>query len=148
MALFKKKKNENIWRPPNKKLIYPKWSYVYNSDTEEYYLVLSKTKSKFISQRAFWSWSVQPIMGTTETLSGYPLYGQTGFRPGSMIRSITTGAVFYIDGDSKRLITTPDFYSELGFQYNRIIDVSAEEIEFHKEGEQIKSVYLQKNKLG
>lgn len=135
--MWKKKK----WNPPRIKVKYPKWSYVYNVDNQKYYLVLTKTKKEFISDRAFKTWRVTAIQGTSESLSGYANYGKIGFRPGTLVKSMT-GKIYYIADENKRhLVTTPDLFLVLGFSAD-IQYVSNEELTLHEEGEEINDIRL------
>lgn len=132
---------KNKWNPPKTKIKYPKWSYVYNIESKKYYLVLNKVKKEFISKRAFDTWKMSPLLGTTESLSGYANYGKVGFRPGTIVKSMM-GNIYYIgDENKKHLVSTPDLFSVVGFS-TKIEYVSNDELIFHEEGEEINGVYL------
>lgn len=141
--MFKRTKSKQIeWIAPNIKVKYPKWSYVYNKDNSKYYLILGKSKKQFISERAFWSWKMQPLVTTNNALSGYPTYGKIGFRPGTIVISMSNLDYYIGDENKRHQISTPDFYAILGFTRNNAYVISDDELEFHEEGEKINGVYL------
>lgn len=135
--MFKKKKKE----PSRTKLNYPKWSYVYNIDNDKYYLILTRFKKEFISERAFRSWRMSAVRGTNESLSFYSNYGKVGFRPGTVVRSMSHEFYYIAEENKRHLITTPDFFSVLGFSSD-VYYISNKELLFHEEGEEISGIYL------
>lgn len=140
--MFWKKKikisEHNIFIPPNKKVLYPKWTFVYCQDTDEYFLIWNKPyKKKFISERAFLSWSHDPIIASKESLSGYALNGRLGFRSGTLLQQIGTTQQFLVTDSVVRAIKTPDLYDVLGYNYYDAIIISESELEFHTKGDDI-----------
>jgi hypothetical protein len=125
---------------PHRAVIYPKWSCVFVKKTNEYFLILEKTKKKFISNRAFNSWKYDYMLATRESISSYPLNGQLGFRSGTLVQAIGNGNIYLISDDTYRLIATPDFYTVLGYDLEKCMSISLDELEFHKKGEDIRSV--------
>lgn len=127
------------FEPPHKAVNYPKWTCVYIRSTDEYFLILEKTKKKFISARAFDSWKYNCLEGTRESISAYPLNGQLGFRSGTLVQPVGDNNQYFISDETYRLIATPDFYSVLGYDYRSCVSISLDELEFHKKGEDIRS---------
>ncbi len=122
------------WQPPTIRTNYPKWTYIYVEG--EYYLILSKTRKKFISQQAFYSWNAECIIGTKDSVSGYPLAGNVGYRPGTVIRTMNN-VFYYVEDEYVRRIADPKFFTVLGFDELNAYDVSDIEFAYHKEGEAI-----------
>ncbi len=99
------------------------------------YRVSENILHPLLSWRATVSWG-QPIL-PAEFIYDYevsPL--RIGFRPTSILQSTVDGKYYFIEGNKKRLITTPDFW-DLGFDEFEVLVVSQEELEFHKNGEDI-----------
>ena len=147
--IFKKKSQESQllmpqWKPEKTKVRYPKWTFLYIPDTNEYSLIWEKTRLIFISERAFRSWNRIPVTASKESVAGYQVWKRIGFAPGTLIESIVDGKRYFITGklfeEEKILIATPDFYEKLGFNPALAIIASAEEVNFHKEGEMISDI--------
>lgn len=148
--MFKKKSQELLssitnWIPPNNKVKYPRWTFVYIPELNEYSLLWDKTRLIFISERAFRSWNRIPLIASKESISGYKVWKRIGFAPGTLIESIIDKKRYFITGgklfeEEKQLIGTPDFYEKLGFNPNLAIVASMEEVNFHKEGEIISDI--------
>lgn len=138
-----RKRNQQVSQQlPNKPVKYPKWTFAKTDSV--YWLILDKTKMKFISERACLSWGKPYVLATQESLSNYQTWKEIGFAPGSMIRSMD-GLTWFLTGSNsleaeRRLINTPDFYSILGFNYYNAILVSQDELLFHKKGVDINNV--------
>ncbi len=140
--MFKKKSQSSLtnqWTPQKNKLKYPKWTFVYIPEINEYSLIWDKTRLIFISERAFRSWNKIPVIASKESISGYQIWKRIGFAPGTLIESVVDKKRYFITGgklfeEEKLLITTPDFYEKLGFNPNLAIIASMEEVNFHKEG--------------
>lgn len=139
--MFRKKQQllTEPWTPQKTKVKYPKWTFVYVPESNEYSLIWDKTRLIFISERAFRSWNRVPVISSKESLAGYNIWKRIGFAPGSIIRSIIDGKMYFISGgklfeEEKLLIATPDFYEKLGFNPSLAIVASMEEVNFHKEG--------------
>lgn len=127
------------WKPQATKVKYPKWTFLYIPELNEYSLIWDKTRLIFISERAFNSWNRPHIIGSKESVSGYNIWKRIGFAPGSIIQSVVDGKAYFISGgklfeEEKLLIATPDFYEKLGFDKSLAITASIEEVNFHKEG--------------
>lgn len=99
------------------------------------YRVSGNTLHPLLSWRAAVSWG-QPII-QAEYIYDYELSElKIGFRPTTIVQSVVDGKIYFIEGNKKRLITTPDFW-DLGFNEFEIIIVSQDELEFHKNAEDI-----------
>ena len=128
-----------VWTPPNKPVSYPMWTF---AKTEKgFWLVLDKTRSPIISERAAWSWGKPIVKSSEAALSNYRVGRSVGFAPGSLLRSMDNQH-WFITGSQpltteRRLISTPDFFGVLGFNPANAILVSADELSFHKEGDQV-----------
>lgn len=148
MKLFKKKELlVNSWSPSDNKCKYPKWTFVRIKDTNQYYLLLEKSKMEFISERAFRSWGRPYVLATKESISGYTNWRKIGFAVGSMIESMADGTLWFLSGKDllapeRRQISTPDFFNVLGFDMNDVYVVSLPEIDFHVRGEDIIGISL------
>lgn len=138
-----RKKNQTIpsstWTPSKTKVKYPKWTFIYIPDANEYSLIWEKTRLVFISERAFRSWNRVPVIASKESVSGYQIWKRIGFAPGTLIESVVDRKQYIITGgklfeEEKMLIGTPDFYERLGFNPSLAIIASMEEVNFHKEG--------------
>jgi len=140
MFAIRGKKAHVEFNAPHVPVSYPKWSCVFIENTHEYFMILEKTKKKFISNRAFNSWKYDYMLGTRESISNYPLNGQLGFRSGTLVQAIGNGNRYLISDDYYRLIATPDFYIVLGYDLEKCMSISLDELEFHKKGEDIRSV--------
>lgn len=148
--MFKKKTQESQlsisqWKPQNSKVKYPKWTFLYIPELNEYSLIWDKTRLIFISERAFRSWNRLPVIASKESVSGYQIWKRIGFAPGTMIESVVDKKRYIITGgklfeEEKMLIATPDVYEKLGFNPGLAILASLEEVNFHKEGEMISDV--------
>lgn len=133
------------WSPPRDKVKYPKWTFLYIPETNEYSLIWDKTRLIFISERAFRSWNKNPVIASKESVSGYKIWKRIGFAPGTVIESVVDGKKYFITGnklfeEEKMLIATPDFYDKLGFNPSLAVLASMEEVNFHKEGEMINDI--------
>lgn len=133
-----------MWSPPKNKVRYPKWTFLYIPETDEYSLIWEKTRLVFISERAFRTWNRIPVTASKESVSGYQIWKRIGFAPGTLIESVVDKKRYFITGklfeEEKILIATPDFYEKLGFNPALAIVASAEEVNFHKEGEMISDI--------
>ena len=99
------------------------------------YRVSGNTLNPLLSWRAAVSWG-QPIL-PAEIIYDYEVSTlKLGFRPTTIIQSVVDGRCYFIEGNKKRLITTPDFW-DLGFEKYEIVVVSQEELDFHKNAEDI-----------
>jgi len=133
------------WSPPRDKVKYPKWTFLYIPEINEYSLIWDKTRLIFISERAFRSWNKNPVIASKESVSGYKIWKRIGFAPGTVIESVVDGKKYFITGnklfeEEKMLIATPDFYDKLGFNPSLAVLASMEEVNFHKEGEMINDI--------
>jgi hypothetical protein len=133
--------------PPDRPLRYPKWTFAQVVDSNNYYLILDKTKMPFISERAFDSWGRNPVLVTARSISGYPTFKKIGFAPGTLLISQADKKEWFITGSDvlapeRRLIGDPGFYTVLGFDINDAYVVSLNEIDFHKKGEDIRDIAI------
>lgn len=133
------------WRPSKTAVKYPKWTFIYIPEINEYSLIWDKTRLIFISERAFKSWNRIPVIASKESIYGYKIWKRIGFAPGTLVESVVDRKQYFITGsklfeEEKLLIATPDFYDKLGFNPALAIVASIEEINFHKEGEMINDI--------
>jgi hypothetical protein len=138
----KQKQLNQKFYPPDKPVVYPKWTFAKVED--KYWLILEKTRMRFISERAFWSWGKPYVMASEKSLSKYDIWKNVGFSPGTLV-STMNGQTWFITGSKpleaeRRLILTPDFYFVLGFDEKNCFKISEQELLFHQEGEQINNV--------
>lgn len=127
---------------PAKPVVYPKWTFA--KTVEDYWLVLDKSRMRFVSERAFKSWGKPYVQATDKSLGNYEIWKKVGFAPGSLIRSMDM-QYWFITGSQpleteRRLIATPDFFNVLGFSVSNAIIVSQDELLFHKEGVPISGI--------
>lgn len=143
--MFRRKSQESTslptrteWTPSQRKVRYPRWTCVYVPEVDEYSLIWDKTRLVFLSERAFRTWGKIPLIASTESVSGYPVWKRLGYAAGTVIESVVDNTKYYITGklfeEEKLLIATPDFYEVLGFNPNLAVKASLEEVNFHKEG--------------
>lgn len=137
--------SNTIWKPELNKVKYPKWTFLYIPESNEYSLIWDTTRLIFISERAFRSWNRIPVIASKQSVSGYQIWKRIGFAPGTLIESIVDKKQYFIAGgklfeEEKMLVATPDFYEKLGFNPSLAIVASMEEVNFHKEGEMISNV--------
>lgn len=129
---------------PTDKIKYPIWTILKQSD--EYFIVTgTKAIRKLISQRAALSWSAIPVLTSKEALVDYVLTGRAGFRPGTILKSVVNGSCYFIGGTQiyealRMQILTPDFWSVALYDKASAVEVSLNELYFHKEGESIDNV--------
>lgn len=150
MSWFKKPLEQAVvikHTPPSKPLRYPKWTFAQVAGSNNYFLILEKTKMPFISERAFDSWGRNPIIVTEKSVSGYPTFKKIGFAPGTIVISQADKSEWFITGSDvlapeRRLVADPDFYQVLGFDIDDAYVVSLNEIDFHKKGEDIRDVAI------
>lgn len=136
--MFKKKSEPVKFVPPNKPVVYPKWTFAKVND--KYWLVLDKTRMQFVSERAFWSWQKPYVESSESALSKYTKWKKIGFAPGTLVRSMDN-QFWFITGSKpleteRRLVATPDFFT-LGYDARNAIIISNEELFFMKEGDPI-----------
>ena len=95
---------------------------------------------KITTDRVLNSWNFSYIVHSTEKVFGgkIKVAGTLGFRPGSLIRDISTSSIYVIDSSLKRRIEDPDYLYNLGINPNDVLLVSKEEADLHKDGEVIK----------
>jgi hypothetical protein len=104
----------------------------------EHFYIKGKRKFRIISDRILFSWSFPRTVYVTQTCADrYKTFGRMGFREGTVIRDITTSAIYLISENKKRLVTTPDALDNLGVLVDDIILVSPEEAGIHEGGEDI-----------
>lgn len=133
--------------PPKEQLRYPMWTFAKVAGMNDYWLILDKTRMKFISERAFLSWGHPAIIVSEESIAGYMVWKPIGFAPGTLIISEADNTKWYITGADplaaiRRQVTTPDFYIKLGFDLDDAYVVSLTEVDHHKKGEDISGISL------
>lgn len=128
-----------LWTPQKSKVKYPKWTFIFVPELNEYSIIWDKTRLVFISERAFRSWNKVPLIASKQSIAAYQIWKRVGFAPGTLIESIVDKKRYFITSgrlfeEEKFLIATPDFYEKLGFNPSLAIIASMEEVNFHKEG--------------
>ena len=97
---------------------------------ESFYRVIENKIHPIISDRAVYSWA-QPVLVSEFIFDYEESSAKIGFRPTSIL--LFDSSYYYIDGIKKRHIATPEFW-ELGFNKFEAIEVSKDELDFHKDG--------------
>lgn len=97
----------------------------------EYYYLLNGGLY-YLSPRVLESWRFPRIVHIVNTER--EIKGKMGFRPGTLISWIGDKKIYYIEGTQRRLVTDPDFLGAVG---NKIILVSKDELNLHKQGEDL-----------
>jgi len=104
----------------------------------DYFYIKGSKKFRIISDRILFSWSFPRTVYVTQACADrYKTFGRLGFREGTIIRDITTSAIYLISENKKRLVTTPDALDNLGVATDGIMLVSPEEAGIHEGGEDI-----------
>lgn len=84
------------------------------------------------------TWSFPHIIEATENAVGhYKILGKLGFREGTIIQNIADGKMYLISNNKRCHITDPAFFTEKGFDRNRVVVASNADTELHKDGEVI-----------
>lgn len=119
----------------NDPVLYPVDSAI-ETDEGVYFITKSGAKLKVYSPRVVQSWSFNLLPGTKKSLSMHKnAIGVLGFRNGTLIRNISDSKIYLIAGNKKRHVQNPDVFLKYGFDQNKIILVSQEEVNLHEDGE-------------
>jgi hypothetical protein len=89
------------------------------------------------SERVLQSWNFYLGHGTDASVSHFPRAGVIGFRDGTLIRDVSDGKMYLIEGSKKRHITSPDVLVLLDWP---VIDVSKLEAEIHPQGDELNAL--------
>ena len=109
-----------------------------DTGTNVYYLRGGK-RYRVYSPRALESWSIQPVLGTEQSLKQIPKSkAPLGFRDGTLIHNIADGKIYLISKNRRRHITSPDVLQRFGWKRRDAITVSDDEANLHVEGDKIK----------
>lgn len=112
--------------------------------TENGFYYINKINNKYVrfkikTYRILNSWNFSYIVNSTESVfSKVQVVGFLGFRSGTVIKDISSGLYYIIEGSAKRQIEDPDYITSLGIKIEDVLLVSKEEVELHKNGEVIK----------
>lgn len=113
-------------------------------ETENGFYYINKINGSYVrykikTKRILDSWNFPYIVHSTETVfKQMKIMGFIGFRPGSLVKDISTGLFYVIDGGTRRRIDNPDILDYMGMSPLDAILASSDEINLHKEGEVIK----------
>lgn len=132
MKWFQSKPQRSV-NVPQKPLDYP--SDVVVETENGWFFIRGKSKFKINSERVLASWKVDVLPGSTASVSKFKTAGVLGFRNGTLVRNIADGRYYLISENKRRHIVTPDVFEVYGFDYDRVIFVSQDEIDIHEEGE-------------
>lgn len=133
MKWFKREK----FVPPTTPVVYPSGSCV-RTEKGEFY-IKGGMRYRIPSQRILFSWKFRTIIQASEaSVAKYKLAGKVGFRDGSLLRDFGSGKLYVISDSKKRLISNPDILDCWGITVNEFVDVSTDEINIHRDGEDIK----------
>lgn len=102
-----------------------------------YFLVKGTKRFKFVSDRARKSWALRIVETDELAMQSVKVAGVVGFRDGTLIRDISSHKIYLISDYKKRLVTSPDVLSELGFKKSDAVLVSAKEAAMHQDGENL-----------
>ena len=109
-----------------------------DTGTNVYYLRGGK-RYRVYSPRVLQSWSIQPVLGTEQSLKQIPKSkAPLGFRDGTLIHNIADGKMYLISKNRRRHITSPDVLHRFGWRRRDAITVSDTEANLHVEGDKIK----------
>jgi hypothetical protein len=102
-----------------------------------YFYVKGEKRFRFVSDRARESWNLRVVKTTESAMNDCKTVGIIGFRDGTLIRDISSGKIYLITDNKKRLVVDPDDLKSLGFKKNDIVLVSKREADYQKEGEHL-----------
>jgi hypothetical protein len=114
-----------------------------HSEAGFFYIVSPVKRYRVTTRRVLDSWSPQRVVETSEAaLSKYRVVSKLRFRNGSLLRSVSSGKMYFISDGKRRHIQGPDVFDRLQieavFGQNTFINVSPEELELHPEGAPLK----------
>lgn len=106
-------------------------------ETEEHVWSIGEgTKTRVFSDRVLNSWGVTPLYGTEASLANHKeTKAVLGFRNGTLIKNIANGCYYLISGNKRRLIASPDVFTNFNLDKDMAIIVSDEEANLHPAGE-------------
>jgi hypothetical protein len=103
-----------------------------------YYYVNSKSRLFISTKRILDSWRFPYIVETTEDeCAKLPKFGKLGFRDGTLICDTSDQHLYLISKSLRRWVTGPDTLDRLGIKITSAVWVTHDEVELHKEGENI-----------
>ena len=122
---------------PQSPLNYPDGVAVSN-ELGHVYLIRGDTKHKLFSQRVVDSWNFSVVLrGSVESLRGFKNGPVLGFRNGTLVKNISDQKMYLISQNKRRHVQSPEFFDDLGFEWDEYYLVSEEEVNLHEEGEVI-----------
>jgi hypothetical protein len=102
------------------------------------FFLKGRYRYRITSDRILSSWNYPFVLASSElALSQYKMAGKLGFRQGTLIKDMSDGKLYLISENLRRLIDSPDFFDVMLFPRDKVIEVSHQEAELHKEGENI-----------
>lgn len=136
--MFKKKKRqEPVTLIYHTNVDYPNSTFIKDNLGNYYYLTNNKLY-KIVSERVLQSWSPPAIaLSHSSNLEKYQSGGRLGFRNGSLLRNISSGAYYIVSDNKCRWLVNPDIFDYLGYSTYDAIVVSNEEILLHELGDKL-----------
>lgn len=104
------------------------------------YLITGGKRYRFFSERCFSTWNLEPVVGSTISLSKFPSGGVLGFRDGTLICNYADGKVYFISKNKRRHLKSPDIIPNLGLSEDKVLKVSDAEANLHEDGVDIDGV--------
>lgn len=89
------------------------------------------------SERVLESWAFYVGRGTDASVSHFEKAGVIGFRDGTLIKDVSDGKIYLIEGSKKRHITSPDVLVLLDWP---VMEVSRLEAEIHPQGDDLNAL--------
>lgn len=109
----------------------------FNSGSD-YYMRTNDKFYRFVSERAFKSWSLEPVMlihGPEDF--GQPIAGVLGFRDGTLLNRYKDNTIHVVSGNKTRHITNEDALETYGLLGKPFYTVSEKEFNVHDVGDVI-----------
>lgn len=133
--MFNRKPKTIEWVVPTSKTDYPDGTFA-STEGGLWYLQKPGVRRRFITERVLNSWSPQKVIQTSEAaINHYKAFGKMRFRPGSLIKNVADGKMYYISDTVRRHIQNPDVLVLLNRTESDCVLVSNEEANLHEDGE-------------
>ncbi len=133
--------NYNVWRLFNQWFTrsYPDGSLLQVQGERGVYLIQNGKKRPFLTRSAFFSrFDPSRIIQVSSTVIDlYPTGDPIKFANYSLVRSTSTGRVWLIDGNSKRLIESPDIFRKIGFNPEEVENAPESDLAYYTVGANI-----------
>jgi hypothetical protein len=108
------------------------------TENNTYYFINGKTRKPIKSHRVFKSWDFPLVINAhSSSLSSFVLSSPLGFRDGTLFRDVSDGKLYLVSNRLRRHITSPDALDMLGRKRSDAVWVSHDEVNLHKEGEEL-----------